>query len=217
MHRLTGFIAGLLLALGTLVAAEQPDIFVRALFADRVVVVIDGRQHLLRVGQRSPEGVRLVSADSESARFEFGDRMIDRRLDGRVHAPQKTASNLGEVKIWRSPRGMFQTTGSINGLPVQFLVDTGASSIAMNSAEARRLGIDYRVVGEETRVKTASGIEAAYAVTLDRVKVGEIQLHNVEGLVIDGPQPDRALLGMSFLGRLDMNNEGTVMTLRKKY
>ena len=112
---------------------------------------------------------------------------------------------------------MFQTTGSINGLPVQFLVDTGASSVAMNSAEARRLGIDYRVVGEETRVATASGIESAYAVNLERVKVGEIQLHNVAGVVIDGAQPQQVLLGMSFLGQLDMNNEGTVMTLRKKY
>ena len=112
---------------------------------------------------------------------------------------------------------MFRSVGCINGLPVGFLFDTGASSVAMNSAQARRLGIDFRVQGDSTYVTTASQVVQAFRLTLERVKVGNIELHNVKGIVIDGPQPDEVLLGMSFLGRLDMRNEGDRLLLKKKY
>ncbi|MDH3871316.1 MAG: TIGR02281 family clan AA aspartic protease, partial [Gammaproteobacteria bacterium] len=97
------------------------------------------------------------------------------------------------------------------------LVDTGATQIAMNDAQARRLGIDYRVTGEPTAITTASRVERAWAVMLDSVKVGDINLRNVSAIVLEGPQPDQVLLGMSFLGRLEIRNDGQLMTLRRKY
>jgi aspartyl protease family protein len=112
---------------------------------------------------------------------------------------------------------MFKTVGSINGLPVGFLVDTGATAVAMNADEARRLGIDFRVEGESTWVATASAVSRAFSVTLARVKVGDIELHNVGAIVLDGPQPRDVLLGMTFLQRLEMHNQGDHLTLRKKY
>jgi aspartyl protease family protein len=122
-----------------------------------------------------------------------------------------------EFRVWRSTSGMYTTVGSINGLPVPFLVDTGATQVALNSAQARRLGIDYRVTGTETSVTTASGVERAWRVNLDSVKVGDLELRNVGAVVIDGPQPETALLGMSYLGRLEITNSGQLMTLKKKY
>ncbi|MDX1409991.1 MAG: TIGR02281 family clan AA aspartic protease, partial [Saprospiraceae bacterium] len=83
--------------------------------------------------------------------------------------------------------------------------------------EARRLGIDYRVVGAPSAITTASRVERAWAVTLESVKVGEILLRNVPGIVLEGPQPEKVLLGMSYLGRLKISNDGQVMTLQKKY
>ena len=206
-----------LLALSLAVYAVT-DVHVVALFKDRVMVEIDGKRHLLRSGETSPEGVTLISADSGGAVFKYAGKTLERRLDGRARAP---ASNSGaggeEVRIYRDRQGMFKTVGSINGLPVNFLIDTGASSVAMNSTEARRLGIDFRVEGDSTWVATASNVTQAFSVTLERVKVGDIELRNVGAVVIDGPRPSEVLLGMTFLQRLDLHNQGDHLTLRKKF
>jgi aspartyl protease family protein len=194
------------------------DIHVVALFKDRAMVEIDGKRQLMRRGETSPEGVTLVSADSAGAVFEYAGKTLERRLDGRARAPANNSGAAGEeVRIYRDNQGMFKTVGSINGLPVSFLVDTGASSVAINSAEARRLGIDYRVEGESTWVATASNVTQAFSVTLERVKVGAIELRNVGAVVIDGPRPSEVLLGMTFLQRLDLHNQGDHLTLRKKF
>ena len=193
------------------------DIHVVALFKDRVMVMIDGKQRLLRSGDSSPEGVRLVSADSVGAVFEYQGRTLERRLDGRVHAAVDSPQGRDDVLIFRDRRGMFKTVGSINGLPVGFLVDTGASSVAMNSTQARRLGIDFRVQGEPTYVTTASDVTRGYHLKLNVVKVGAIQLRNVTAVVLDGAQPAEVLLGMSFLGRVAMINESDKLILRRKY
>jgi aspartyl protease family protein len=197
-------------------SALAADVRVVGLFKGSAVVVIDGRQRMLRVGQTSPEGVRLVSADSESALLEIDGERLRARLDGRVSASKKTRTT-SEVQIRRDRSGMYSTVGSINGLPVNFLVDTGATQIAMNATHARRLGIDYRVEGEPAMVTTASRVERAWAVSLDSVKVGEIELGNIAAMVLEGVQPETILLGMSFLGQLQITNEGQLMTLRRKY
>ena len=198
-------------------SAAIRDIHVVALFRDRAIVMIDGKQHLLRTGDSSPEGVKLVSADSDVAVFEYLGRQLERQLDGRVRAVGRSSKGPDDVRIFRDTRGMFKTVGSINGLPVKFLVDTGASTVAMNSAQARRLGIDFRVQGEPTYVSTASDVTKAYQLKLDLVKVGSIQLRNVTAVVIDGAQPREVLLGMSFLGQLEMINTGDQLVLRRKY
>ena len=186
------------------------------LFKDRAAVLIDGKQRTLRVGQTSPEGVKLVAADSESAVLEYDGEEFKGLLDARVSTHSKPPATQ-EVQIWRNTQGMYATTGSINGLPVSLLVDTGATLVAMNAAQARRLGIDYRVVGVPAAITTASRREPAWAVTLDSVKVGEIELRNVDGVVLEGAQPETVLLGMSYLGRLEISNDGRLLTLHRKY
>lgn len=200
----------------TSTAIAGPDVRVVGLFAKRAVVLIDGKQHMLSVGETSPEGVKLLSADSESAVLIVDGIEVRGNLDGRVSA-RKQSPAVQEVQIRRNNMSMYSTVGSINGLPVSFLVDTGATQIAMNDAQARRLGIDYRVTGEPTAITTASRVERAWAVMLDSVKVGDINLRNVSAIVLEGPQPDQVLLGMSFLGRLEIRNDGQLMTLRRKY
>jgi len=192
------------------------DVRVVGLFSERAVVVIDGRQHVLKVGQTTPEGVRLIAADSESALFEIDGEEVAAQMDGRVTARKRTAQ-AREFQISRNLVGMYTTVGSINGQTVSFLVDTGATRVAINAAESRRLGIDYRVVGSPMSVTTASGVERAWGVNLKTVKVGELELRNVGGVVLEGEQPATVLLGMSYLGRLEMTNSGSLMTLRKKY
>ena len=203
----------------TMFAQAGDDVRVVGLFSNRAVVLIDGQQHLLKVGQTSPEGVKLISATSEEAVLLIDGQEINARLDGRVSAGKRPAvpDAADEFQVWRNTSGMYTTVGSINGLPVSFLVDTGATSVAMNADQARRLGIDYRVVGRQSGVTTASGIERAWAVTLDTVKVGDLVLHNVGAVVLEGAHPATTLLGMTFLGRLEIDNDGRLMTLKKRY
>ena len=201
------------------------DVRVVGLFSNRAVLLIDGQQRLLRPGQTSPEGIKLISATSEGALLLIDGQEVNAHLDGRVSARKRSAvagkpdntDAADEVQVWRDTSGMYTTVGSINGLPVPFLVDTGATAIAMNAKQAKRLGIDYRVVGEPSAVTTASGVERAWSVKLDTVKVGELLLRNVDAVVLEGAHPAMTLLGMSFLGRLEIDNNGRLMTLRKRY
>ncbi len=97
------------------------------------------------------------------------------------------------------------------------LVDTGATAVALNAREAKRLGVRYRLNGQKIVVSTASGNAGGYAVTLDRVKVGQIEFYNVPAVVVDGDHPREVLLGMSFLRRTTMEDQGKVLILRAKY
>jgi aspartyl protease family protein len=206
----------LLMSLFSVLAQAAPDVRVVGLFSNQAVLQINGRQHVLKTGQTSPEGVKLLEADSESAVLQIEGKRVEARLDGRVSA-RKQGSTAREVQVWRNTSGMYTTVGSINGLPVSFLVDTGATQVAMNAAQARRLGIDYRVTGNPAEVTTASGVERAWMVSLDSVKVGELEVRNVLAVVLEGAQPQTTLLGMSYLGRMKITNDGQLMTLQKKY
>ena len=206
----------LCLGLGGMQAMATPDIRVVGLFSGKAVVMIDGQQRVLRAGEPGPQGVRLIEANSEAAVLEVEGERITARLDGRVTRRSRPATRK-EVQVFRNERGLYTTVGAINGLTVPFLVDTGASTVAMNSAQARRLGIDFRVDGEPATVVTASGYTEAWKVRLRSVKVGALEVKGVDAVVIDGDQPATTLLGMSYLNRLEIDNDGQFMTLRLKY
>ena len=108
-------------------------------------------------------------------------------------------------------------TGSINGHHTVFMVDTGATSVAMNANQARRMGIDYQLIGTPIRATTASGAVDGYRVSLARVKVGEIELTNVQGVVLDGAYPLDVLLGMSWLSRVRMDERDNLLMLERKF
>lgn len=195
--------------------AKSLDIVVVGLFNGQAVVQIDKQQRMLKVGDTSPEGVRLISATSSVAVLEVDgikqQYPLGMAIGSKFEAPEEPV-----VHLWPT-NGMYLTGGSINGISVDFLVDTGASSIAINAATARLLGIDYLNSKKSGYVTTASGKAMAYLIMLDQVQVGSIKLHNVEAVVLNGLEPQTALLGMTFLGRLEMNNKGSRLELRKKY
>lgn len=189
---------------------------VMGLFKNQAVVRIDGKQRMLKVGKPSKDGVVLIDADSDSAVLEIAGQQRRYQLGTSVSTsytkPVQTA-----VQIFRDGRGMYRTVGSINGLTVNFLVDTGATTIAMNEQQAKRIGLDYRVSGQPRYVSTASGIAQGFRIVLNSVKVGEIELLNVEAIVLSGSHPTSTLLGMSFLGRLQLTHEGDRLQLTKTH
>jgi aspartyl protease family protein len=195
--------------------AEELDIVVVGLFADQAVVEINNKQHLLKVGKTTPEGVKLISANSQGAVLEINGEQQNYLLGNHIGSSYTAAPAQPEVSLWPT-NGMYLTTGTINGYAVDFLVDTGASAVALNAATAKRLGLDY-LRGQAISVKTASGIEKAYKVQLDYVQLEEIKLYNVGAMVLDGPEPTTALLGMTFLGQLDMQHNGERLDLRQKF
>ncbi len=199
---------------GTATAATK--ITVVGLFKDTAIVMIDGTRRLLRSGDTSPEGITLISATSTEAVLEIDGEQKHYGLGGQISGSYAKPSHA-KVRIWPTPNSMYAVLGSINGYPVDFIVDTGATLVSLSGREAKRLGIDYRVVGTPARSSTASGIAKIYLVNLDKVKVGDIEIRNVRGAVHDGDFPPAALLGMSFLNRLTMRQDGQVLELEVKY
>jgi aspartyl protease family protein len=194
------------------------DIAVTALFNGKAVIAVDGgKPRTLSAGQSTPEGIRLVSADSESAVIEFGGKRQTLVL-GQGTRVAATAETQGatQVTLTADSRGHFVTMGTINGMSVRFLVDTGASSVAMSTSEARRLGVNY-LSGTRSYSSTANGLVPSYRVKLDSVRVGEVTLNNVEGTVVDGAGLNIVLLGMSFLNRMQMKRDGDTLVLVKRY
>lgn len=203
--------------MATAPARAVESIRVVGLFKGKAVVQIDGTQRMLSTGQASPEGVKLISANAREAVMEVDGRRDTYALGRHISSTYASAPRQEiAVRVWPDKSGMYRAIGSINGFPVSFLVDTGATHIAMNAAQAKRLGIDYRVVGKQGYASTASGVVKQYMVLLDRVAVGDIELRNVSAGVIDGMHPADVLLGMSFLSRLDMAREGKMLELRKR-
>ncbi len=200
--------------------AHANDISVAALFTGKAVLVINGgAPRTVSVGQSTPEGIRLISADSSSAVIEFqGKRQtLIPGSSGRFSGGSTVGgSGSGSVTLTPDARGHYMTLGQINGGTVQFLVDTGATAIAIPSADARRLGINY-LNGQRGYTETANGRATAYRITLDTVTVGGITLHSVEAVVLEGNGLNVALLGMTFLSRTDMRREGQSMTLVKRF
>lgn len=187
---------------------------VQGLFANKAVLLIDGKRHILAVGKTSPEGVKVVSADSRGAVLEVNGSAKQFDLGSASTISTSFAQRTTQQEtIFVNAGGMYMTYGSINGRSVHFLVDTGASAIAMNINQAKRLGIRYQQEGKPAGVSTASGFEKAYRVRLKSVSVGKITQTDVEALVIAGSHPGPILLGMTFLGQLDVERSGNAMTL----
>ncbi len=200
----------------SLPAFAAGKVSVLALFADKAMLEIDGTRRMLASGQSSPEGVRLISADPREAVIEIDGRRQRLKPGGAVQSSYAERP-VREVRISRNTQGAYTAHGSINGRAVSFLVDTGASSVAMSATTARRLAIPYRLTGRPVQIHTASGQARGYRVDLDKVQVGELALRNVEGVVIEGNAPAQVLLGMSFLRQLDLSNEGNIMVLRSRH
>ncbi|MCL6554824.1 MAG: TIGR02281 family clan AA aspartic protease [Burkholderiales bacterium] len=196
--------------------AWATDIEVSGLFANKAMVSINGGPpRVMSVGQTSPEGVKLISADSAAAVFEV-DGQRKRVAMGQRIATAYAGGAKPTVKLVADAGGHFSTTGSINGRPIRFLVDTGATLVSFSTNTARQMGIDL-TRAPQGAVSTAGGMVMAYKVTLDNVKVGPISLNFVEATVVDSLPDGFALLGNSFLSRLQMSREGNVLTLTQNY
>jgi len=204
--------------LGIFLTAGQPalaaDVRVVGLFANKAVVSIDGGvPKTFSVGQRAAEGVRLIAVEGDSATFEIDGRRQTLKI-GQPYVA-KAASGAESVTLSADARGHFVAHGTVNGAAIRFLVDTGATLVALPAADARRAGVLY-VNAPRGTVSTAGGPAVAYKVKLDNVSVGSVTLTSVDAVVIEQGLTV-PLLGMSFLGRMDIRRQGETMVLIKRF
>ncbi len=190
------------------------DVTVLGLFPGKAVVQIDGgAPRTLAAGQKTPEGVVLVSADRDSATFDIaGSRRILKLGQQQVGS---TSSGVQRVTLSADARGHFLVDGQINGAAVRFLVDTGATLVSVSRSDAERLGLDY-LGGTPFQLATANGVARAWKIRLDAVRVGGITVNAVDAAVVDNASMP-TLLGMSFLNRMDLKREGEVLTITRRF
>ncbi|WP_444918235.1 retropepsin-like aspartic protease family protein [Microbulbifer sp. JMSA003] len=205
------FFLSLLIAL----SANAQQVQLKGLFGDSAMLEIDGRQKILKAGQKSPEGVTLLEATTRYARISVSGREQKLTLDAPIATSFAKAAKA-EVRLPADSRGHYLTNAWVNGLRVPMMVDTGATNIAINYPTARRLRLNLDNA-EEVLVSTANGITSVYRVNLSSVTIGGIKVHNVDATVHADDFPQVVLLGNSFLSQVDMEQQGGVLVLRARH
>ena len=204
-----------MLLIGAGAAAAQSVTLNGSIGSQQALLVIDGQPFAVAVG-KEVKGVRLLSLSGPQAEVVVGGARRTLLLGaGPVKVSGDSGSRSGsEIILTASHGGHFNTVGQINGKAVSFMVDTGATKVSMGQAEAERLGVDYKA-GTRGLAETANGRVPVYAVVLNSVGVGDVQLANVKALVLPAAMP-HILLGNSFLTRFSMKRENEVMRLEKR-
>ncbi|MDR7148267.1 aspartyl protease family protein [Hydrogenophaga palleronii] len=203
----------LLLMLAGPALAQQ--VALAGLSANRALLVIEGASPRFMSPGQTSQGVKLVSAQGDVAVIEVeGRRQILRVGDAPVHVGGRAVVGGQRIVLTADASGHFLPQGQINGRSVQFMVDTGATLIAISESEARRLNLNFET-GRPVRISTANGTVNAYQIQLSSVRVGDVQVYDVAAVVAPQPMPF-VLLGNSFLTRFQMQRQNDQMTLEKR-
>jgi aspartyl protease family protein len=189
------------------------DVGLAGIMGSKALLMFDGGQpQAVRAGQMV-NGVKLLSVGNDQVMIEIDGKKRSLRVG--QHAVGSGNEAAGKIVLTADGQGHFFTTGTVNGTSVRFLVDTGATMISLGTADARRIGIDTSR-GQRGMSNTANGQAPVTKIRLDTVRVGEVTLYGIDALVHESDMPI-ALLGMSFLNRMEMQHDGSTMTLKKRF
>ena len=198
-------------------AVHAQSIALAGMLGSKALLVVNGNPPKSVAAGETHQGVKVISTAGEQAVVEQAGKRLTLRVG---EAPVSMSASAGGAKGTRivlsaGSGGHFITPGKINGQAVQFMVDTGATTIAMGALDAERAGIDFRK-GQRVQMSTANGMTEGYRVKLGSVRIGEVEVLDVDGVVIPQPMPFM-LLGNSFLTRFQMTRDADQMTLVKRY
>ncbi len=204
-----------MISAGSAALASAQSVSYSGSMGDRALLVIDGTPRTLTAGA-TYGAVRLVSVNPNAIVVEVKGQRQTLTLGGSpVNLGAANSAGGGtQIVLTAGLGGHFMTGGSINGRAVEFVVDTGATTISMGEADADRIGLKYKN-NPRYIVGTANGSVAVYKASLDVVRVGDVQVYNVEAAVLPQQMPF-ILLGNSFLTRFQMKRENDRMTLDKR-
>ena len=183
---------------------------------DKALLLIDGKPRTVAIGS-TVQGVKLLSVTGSDAVVEVGGKRVALALGG-------AQANLGGggsegtgslIVLTAGSGGHFTSGGSINGKAVNFLVDTGATNVSLSQSVADRIGLDYRK-GQRGMANTANGPVPIHVVSLSVVRIGDVQVYNVDAVIVPAAM-EQVLLGNSFLTRFQMKRENDMLTLDKRF
>jgi aspartyl protease family protein len=210
-----------LLIAGTLAfasSAHAQSVALAGMLGSRALVIVDGGTPKgLAVGE-THRGVKIVSTQGDIAVIEIAGKRHTLRVGD---APASVGGNGGggasgtKVVLTAGTGGHFVTQGQINGKTTQMVVDTGASLVSISAADADRMGLDYKG-GQPARLSTANGITNAWKIRLSSVKLGDVEVYEVDAVVSPGAMP-YVLLGNSYLTRFQMTRTNDQMLLEKRF
>jgi len=203
------------LLVGAAAALAADDVALIGVIGDKaaVLAVAGGEPKTVKVGQ-TWNGITVLAVERDRATVDIrGEKRV--LPIGQHYRAAGMTTDRGKVVLAADPRGHFFADGAVNGIAVRFVVDTGATVVALPRQDAERLGLDYRH-GQRAMTHTANGVVPTYLLKLDTVRIGGIEVHNVDAAVIDGGL-EQALLGMSFLNRVQLERDGATMTLIQRF
>ncbi len=190
------------------------------LFNNKALIIINGGSpQNIRAGQ-TKNGVKLISANSNAATFIVEGKRKTLKMGQAASVGGRSASSSSggvnsPVNLYADSRGHFYGKLTINGASLKYLIDSGATTVALNSGDAKYAKIDF-ANGRKVNMSTANGIVQAREVTLNTLKIGTIILHNIRATVLEGGSPSIVLLGMSAQNKLNVRRENSILTLTKK-
>jgi len=201
---------------GTGVARAQ-SVALSGMLGAKALLVVDGSApKSVGVGE-SHQGVKVVSTQADQAVVEVaGKRQTLRLGDAPVSAGGAVGgSSNGKIVLHAGSNGHFLAQGQINGRAVPLMVDTGASVVGISMADAERIGLNYKA-GQPVHMSTANGVATGWLVKLNSVRLGSVDVYNVDAVVTPGAMP-YVLLGNSFLTRFQMTRTNDQLVLDKRY
>lgn len=193
---------------------QAQDVGLAGIMGSKAMLMINGGEPQAVPVGKTVDGVKLVSIQEDQVIIEAGGRKRPLRV-GQHAIGVSGGDGSDKIIMTADARGHFYTTGTINGTSVRFIVDTGASMISLGATDARRIGLDFNR-GQKALTNTANGQAVVSKIQVDTVSIGGVTMHNVDALIHQNDMPI-ALLGMSFLNRMEMQRDGSTMTLKKRF
>jgi aspartyl protease family protein len=197
--------------------AHAQSVMLTGTIGSRAILIVNGgAPKTVAVGETF-QGVKLLSLAGEQATVEAGGKRVALRMDTPVSIGGAGPGSGGgnRIVLPADSRGHFMTQGTINGRTVNFMLDTGATAIGLSAADAQRIGLDFSK-GQPIRMNTANGTAVGYRVRLNSVRVGDVEVYDVDAVVSQQPMP-YVLLGNSFINRFSMRRDADQMVLEKRY
>jgi len=199
------------------VAHAAGSVTLTGTIGSRAILIVNGAPPKTVAVGETFQGVKLVSLQSEQAVVELDGKRVNLRMDTPVSIGGGGGGSGGGSRVVLSAdsRGHFMTQGAINGRAVTFMLDTGATSVAMSAADAQRIGLDYSK-GQPVQIGTANGTTSGYKLRLQSVRVGDVEVYDIDAVVSQQSMPF-VLLGNSFINRFSMRRDADQMVLEKRY
>lgn len=197
-------------------AAAQTSVSLAGVLGSKALLIVNGSPPKGVAPGESHQDVKVVSVERDTATVDVaGKRLVLRMGDSPASIGARGGPAHGNrIVLTGDSRGHFFSQGSINGHLLQFMVDTGATSVAISQVEADRMRLDYKS-GQAIRLGTANGVTQGWRIRLNTMRLGEVDVYDVEAVVIPASMPF-ALLGNSFLSRFQMTRNNDQMVLEKR-